>query len=263
MDNLQLKLFLWPRGLFPRRIAYQLLMQELVESPKALLSGKAAVPNISLNISTLGPSGFEDSDPTDPKPAGYSSPCLRVTDTTTGKVQWIRESSAISYFLAEAFPSRLPLQGESLVDRAAAADMVYLINLMAHDSSYYVRHASAAASSWSGVQNEDRSLPAALDAKTSMLRSLQKLQSWSLESLQTTGWLTPGIQHPGLVDVSLAAILRYLGLVYELDFLEDDTFEPLRGWWAKFKTVPWWHKLEEEGEVHPPSLRYGKQGLDV
>lgn len=258
----QLTLFLWPRGLFPRRIVYQLLLQGLA-TPEEILCGTSTTPNLTINISTLGASGFVSSNPSDPKPEGFSWPCLRVRDTSTGGCRWIHESSAIGAFLAEAFPNTAPVRGQSVLDRASTTDMMCLLDLLGSDSKYYVKHAAPSSSSWSGLEDEQRSLAAAANAKEDLLKCLTKLQIWAQDSLQATGWLTPGIDRPGIVDASLAGMVRYLQLTFELDMFEDDEFRPLREWWTRFQTVDWWREMEETGEVHPPMLRHGREGLEV
>ena len=259
---MELTLYLWPRGLFPRRIVYQLLLQGLA-SPVDILSGRSMVPNLDFNVSNLGASGFTSSKPSDPKPESFSSPCLRVRDASTSECRWIHESSAIAAYLADTFSGYAPVRGQSSLDRAAATDMVCLLDLLANDSKYYVKHAAPSSSSWSGLNNEQRSLAAATNAKNEMLQGLFKLQSWAQEGLERTGWLTPGIDRPGIVDASLAGMVRYLELVFELDLFGGDEFRPLREWWTRFRTVDWWREMEETGEVHPPMLRHGREGLEV
>lgn len=262
--TVQHTLHLWPRGLYPRRVVYYLLIKGLAK-PSDLLQGRTTVPTLSINIINYNKETqrLESVDVDDPRPAGKSTPCMRVVDSDTGRTCWIHESTAIPAYLEDAYSDLPPLQSQSIVERAIMGDIILAINAAQDDFSYYLRHASPVAAKHMALDDADRSRTSALNAKAHMNRCLSKVQKWAEESLGQSGWLTPGIETPGLADVCLAGWLRYIELAYELNVLEGDGLDALRSWWARFKTLPWWEEMEETGEIHPEDLRFGKENREI
>ena len=263
-SNPEYTLFLWVKGAYPRRIVYQLLCSGLVASVADLNAGKVDHPNFHLNVITLtledGSPVMRAADPNDPTPVGKSSPALRIRNTDTGSEEWIHESGSIAMFLAEQFPAKNPVVSSDPVKRAQALDSVQLNNLACQNLGTYISHALPAqiTTYWSKLSEEDRSKGAGLNAKLHIANQQAKLQDWAAASLEKGGWLTPGIEGPGVVDCTVAGVLRYFWLGYEVDMLEDERLGPLRDWWKRFKSLPWWEELEETGEVHPSFLRFPK-----
>ena len=268
MSDAQHTLFLWIRGAFPRRIAYQLLQKGICSSVADLHAGKTIAPSFRINPSVfnLKPSGdmsMDELDGSDPKPAGKSSPALRVRDKD-GRETWLCESITIALYIEELFPSYKSLVSGSVLGMMRAVDMITLINLLGVDFGYYLRHAAPITSFWSHLADEDRSLGAARNALFGFNRSLVKLQDWCAPVLAETGFLTPDVEGPGVVDFALAGNMRYLELGYEFNSLEDERLDKLREWWVRFKKECWWWaELEEVDDVHPPQLRFAKEVREV
>jgi glutathione S-transferase len=258
-------LFIWARGAFPRRLVYYLLEKGLVASPAALLAGETTHPNLKLNLQTVslenGVFSASDSDPSDPKPSGMSTPCLRVRDD--GKESWVHESTSIMMLFEEAFDSGPSLASKDPVMRAMTWDMLGQINLTGVDITYYLRHASPVTQSWTHMDPNQRSHPAARNARDAFDRGLVKLQTWAEPSLKNSGWLTPGVQGPGVVDFALAGPSRYQLLGYELDCFEDERLGLLREWWARFEKLSWWGEFEECEDNHPEGMSYPKEVREV
>lgn len=247
-SHLDLTLFLWLEGFFPKVVTYYLLFKGIVNSPTQLYEGKTNDPHLKIQTIFFNGSGFEDADPKDPKPPGKSSPCLRVVDRIAGeKTTWIHESSSILRFLEEHYPQEPRMMGAEALDHAIMSDCLAAVYQGFNDCNYYIKNAAAVTSFWSGLRNEDRSLALASHAKKAMSRSFIKVQEWAAESLEDGGWLTSGIRSPGLVDVALAAGVRYMELSYSLDLFEEEELGPLREWYARFKKSPWWVDYEESG----------------
>ncbi|KAF4835187.1 hypothetical protein CGCTS75_v002855 [Colletotrichum tropicale] len=257
-------LFLWPKGFYPRRIVYYLLLKGLA-TPDGIMKGQSTSMSLKINIINYNSetNRLEPADAEDPKPADKSTPCLRIFDTDKGTTRWIHESTAIPAYLEDAYPDFAPLQSRDIVDRAILGDIMAGINAAQDDFSYYLRHASPVACKYMGLDAADRSLKAALNAKSQMHKCLLKVQTWASGSLETTGWLTPGIDTPGLADVCLAGWLRYIWLSYEFDVIEAEGMDALRDWWVRFRKLRWWAEVEETGESHPESLRFGKESREV
>ncbi|CRG86410.1 hypothetical protein PISL3812_03416 [Talaromyces islandicus] len=260
-SNLDLTLFLWLEGFFPKTVTYYLLFKGIANSPAQLYQGKTNDPHLKIQSIFFNGSALEDADPQDPKPPGKSSPGLRVVDRAAGgKTTWIHESSSILRFLEDHYPQEPRMMGTEALERAIMYDCLAAVYQGFHDCNYYVINAAAVTASWSGIRNKDRSLVLASYAKQSMARSFIKVQEWAAESLQESGWLTSGIRSPGLVDVALAAGVRYMELSYSLDLFEEEELGPLRGWYARFKKSPWWVEYEESGRFpkelsHPADCR--------
>ncbi|KAJ4174722.1 hypothetical protein NW754_005143 [Fusarium falciforme] len=239
-----LTLFLWLEGFFPKQIVYFLLLKGLANSPSQLYEGKTNDPRLSIKVLRFNGSAVVDVDPSDLKPASKSSPCLRITDPTgKNEPRWIHETPR-------------PLE------RALMNDIHSTILQSITDSNYYIKNAAAVTTSWSGIRDEDRSLALARHAKENHVRALLKAQEWAAESLEKGGWLTPGLDHPGLVDAALAGGARYMELSYSLDVFEDERLGLLKEWYARFKQVSWWPELEESGR-HPKELSYPSSCRDV
>ncbi|KAI6780779.1 uncharacterized protein J7T54_001087 [Emericellopsis cladophorae] len=257
-------LFIWARGAFPRRIVYQLLQKGLVASPAALLAGETTQLHLTLNLQTMsitnGVFSTAESNPSDPKPAGTSTPCLRVRDGDTET--WIHESTSIMMFIEDTFEGPR-LASRSPLMRALTWDLLGQINLAGVDMTYYMRHATPVTQSWSRMDPNQRSHPAAWNARDAFHRSLLKLQAWAAPSLKSSGWLTPGVDGPGVVDFALAGPARYQWLGYELDSFEDERLGLLREWWARFKTLSWWEEFEECKDNHPEGMSYPKEAREV
>ncbi|KAG9251175.1 uncharacterized protein F5Z01DRAFT_677170 [Emericellopsis atlantica] len=257
-------LLIWARGAFPRRIVYQLLQKGLVTSPAALLAGETTHPNLTLNIQTMtitnGAFSDTQSNPSDPKPADKSTPCLRVRDGDTES--WIHESASIMMFVEDTFEGP-NLASRNPLTRAQTWDLLGQINLAMVDSMYYMRHATPVTQFWSGIDPNERSHPAARNARDTFHRGLVKLQTWAEPSLKSSGWLTPGVDGPGVVDFAVAGPARYQWLGYELDSFEDERLGLLREWWAHFKTLSWWEEFEECKDNHPEGFSFPKEVREV
>lgn len=268
MSETQYTLFLWTRGAFPRRIAYQLLQKGICQSVADLHAGKTVLPNFNINVTTInfhasGEVTMDEADKNDPKPEGKSSPSLRIRQKD-GKETWLCESITIALYLDEAFSDFKSTISTDILERMQAIDMITLTNLLGMEFGYYLRHAAPITSFWSHLPDDDRSLPAAKNALGGFNRSLVKLQDWVTPSLDSTGFMTPGVEGPGVVDFALAGNMRYLELGYEFDSLEDERLGRLREWWVRFKgECGWWDALEEVEDVHPPQLRYAKEVREV
>lgn len=260
---LDLTLFLWLEGFFPKTVAYYLLIKGIANSPAQLYEGKTNDSNLKIQVVSFNGSAFEDADPKDPKPLGKSLPCLRVVDRAAGeKTTWIHESSSILRFLEDHYPQEPRMMGAEALERAVIYDCLAAVYQGFNDFNYYIKNAAAVASSWSGLRNEDRSLVLASYAKKSMARSFIKVQEWASESLQSSGWLTSGVKGPGLVDVALAAGARYMDLSYSMDLFEDEELGPLREWYSRFRKSQWWDEYEESGRF-PKELSHSADCREV
>jgi glutathione S-transferase len=254
--NPRLTLFLWLEGFFPKVVAYFLLIKGLADTPSQMYEGHTNDPRLEIRVLSFNGTGFESNDPQDPKPPGKSSPCLRVTnENDPNDITWVHESSSIVRFLEETFSQNPHMMSHEVLERAVANDCLASVYSGINDCNYYIKNAAGVTTFWSGIQNEDRSLPIATHAKECMTQSFKKVQEWAAQSLQASGWLTLGVESPGLVDICLAAGARYMELSYSFNIFEDPMLEPLREWYTRFKLLPWWEEYEERGR-HPRELSH-------
>lgn len=253
----ELTLFLWLEGFFPKQIVYYLLINGLASSPAQIYEGKTNDARLIINIIQLTDKGFESTKPNDPKPAGKSMPCLRIVDPNSADQSplWVEESSAILNFLEEIYGAKASMASTTMLDRAKMQDIRAPIVQSFTHSNYYITHAAAVTGSWSGIKNDDRNLTVAKKAKRDLTSSLLLAQKRAEASLQSHGWLTPGLAHPGLNDVVLASAVRYMELSYGFELLEDEQLGLLRDWYKHFKQAEWWDEVEEQGR-HPEQLRH-------
>lgn len=251
-------LFHWPQGFYPRRVSYYLLLKGLVAWPSDLYRGKSQDASLNIKVILFDPEKHVlfPQDPKDPKPADKSTPCLRIADLTTGTVDWIHESSAIPLYLEEVYVGLNALQGSSPLERGELHDIIFMINSAEAEGSNYLRHASSVACKYMGLPNVDRSPAAARNGKTQMVNKLSKVQLWASKTLDSSGWLTPGIERPGIADACLAAWARYMELAYEFDIFAHEDLGPLKEWYQKFKGLSWWKELEEGEYKHPQQMNY-------
>ncbi|KAI9154924.1 Heterokaryon incompatibility protein [Paramyrothecium foliicola] len=265
--DLELTLWLWVEGMFPRRIDYLMLLKGISSSAEDLNVGKTNDPNLKIIRMTIDLKGMAEtgsmwkcSPPDDPVPAGCSTPALRVTDKKTGVSRLIRESASIAAYLDGHYADFGPaLQPTDPIDVAVMSDLIGMVQLAGADCSYYLRHACSPVASLYLLKDENRSRESALNGKACMIKGLKKIQLWAQDSLKTTGWLTPGTQGPGLVDLNLASGRRYMELGYEIDMFEDEELKDLAQWYERFKQLPWWNAFEErEGGIHPEEIRFAK-----
>ncbi|KAH8177120.1 hypothetical protein LIA77_02202 [Sarocladium implicatum] len=259
--NLELTLFLWPEGYSPKRVAYYLLAKGLVASATDLVAGVTSDPNLLINIIELRDGRLVDVNSSDPRPAGKSTPCLRIVDRATGSTTWLHESAAIPIYLEELYPDLSPLQGRLPLERALMHDIMAQYDLALAEGTNYLKNATSVTTMWSGMRDEDRSHSAALYGKANVVKSLFRMQDRARESLAATGWLTPGVNGPGLVDVSLAALAWYQHLCYGWDIFADESLSELRKWYGRFKELSWWITLEQSGILKP--FQYPEGCLEV
>ncbi|RYP60044.1 hypothetical protein DL769_008301 [Monosporascus sp. CRB-8-3] len=254
-------LWLWMEGAFPRRIMYQLLIKGLVASPAALLRGETTTPSLRVIRVQISPgSGWECADPVaEPHPRGASNPCLRTTDPATGVSQFVYESTSIMQYLEELYPDS-PMQPKSAIGRAKMLDILGKINLTAIDSNYFLRNTVPELGTVMGLEAADQSRTAAMNARSCETKGMLKIQEWVVENgmTSTTGWLTPGVDGPGLADVAFVSAHRFIELVYDFDAVGDERLQTLAAWYERFKQLPWWKELECREGVVPPELSFGK-----
>ncbi|KAF5009922.1 hypothetical protein FDECE_3907 [Fusarium decemcellulare] len=260
-ESLQYTLWLWTEGAFARRVMYQLLIKGLVASPSHLLRGETTAPSLKVvPVKLKLGMGWVYPDESERPPEAASNPCMKVTNHDTGTSDFIYESTSIILLLEEIFPHH-PMKPASGIARARMMDMLGKINLIAIDTNYFLRNTVPEHGAAMGVDKEHQSRFAALNARSCELNGLLKIQEWAKENglVETDGWLTPGIDGPGLVDVTLVSNHRFVELNYSINMLEDERLKTLAAWYDRFQRFQWWQGLEEREGIVPEVLENGKK----
>lgn len=252
--------WLWTEGVFARRIIYFLLMKKLAPKVSSILNGCSISPTLTIVPVQPGPAlswqPVNAGDPTPPKHA--SNPCLRITDLATKEERHIYESTSILLYLEELYPEH-PLQPRELVDRAKMMDFLGQINLVAIDTNYKLRNTIPEHGMAMGLMPESQRKETAVNAEAQEKKGYEKLLSWAHEeSFRTTGWLTPGMDTPGLVDIALAPNVRFVDLVYGIKTFDGEKLRGLQDWYEKFQSLEWWQDFEERDGILPGMLSFGK-----
>ncbi|RYO86958.1 hypothetical protein DL764_008925 [Monosporascus ibericus] len=182
---------------------------------------------------------------------------MRTTDLVTGASQFLYESASIIQYLDELYPDS-PMQPKSAIGRAKMSDILGKINLTSVDSNYFLRNTVPQLGAVMGLEAADQSRTAAMNARSCEAKGMLKIQEWAVENgmTPTSGWLTPGVDRPGLADVALASTQRFIELLYGFDAVGDEKLRTLAAWYERFKQLPWWKELEDREGVLPPMLDF-------
>jgi glutathione S-transferase len=238
--------WLWPTGLFPRRIILYLRAKHIT------LSNLRAY-NISLIPVALTPDYNLLSLPTfEARPPNTSLPVMRME--FEDEVVWIRESAAIIAYFEDVFSGGMgckDLWGGTVQQRARTRDGLSLLNDVTCWSAVDMVHSNAATLSWSGLNEEGMSMSAAEHARGKVDMLLGRLDGWVKESGQKCGSLSGRGGEVTILDVAVMS-LGYLQEMYGEDGLGGHVV--LKGWWERLRGAEWvlsreeLQKVEESGE---------------
>ena len=262
--------FLWIEGYFPKRVAFYFLSKGLCTSVEQLYRGETNEPNIRVIVVKLDPTlGYASTDPENPLPVGKSLPTMRIENTKTGKISWIHETYSIITYFEDLFPggdasgtSYRKMQATSALERATAEDILGALSLADAIGGTWLGNAAPKLAQYRGIPESEQSIIVARRAKKDQNEKFLLAQTWAADNLAATGWLTPAPDGgPGLADVVLAANVRYLELSWCQFLFEDEPLGGLREWYEKFKTLPFWHDMEETGRF-PEAVMWGESSVN-
>jgi glutathione S-transferase len=240
-------LWIWPTGLFPRRIIFYLRAKNLT---LPILTAH----NIHLIPVTLTPSFQLLSLPAfEPRPQNTSLPVMRI-ESEDKTVLWIRESAAIIEYFEEVFSvgkGYRDLRGETVQQRARTSDGLSLLNDVMVWSTVGMVHSNRATLSWSGLDEEGMSGSAALHADGKVDILLKRLEGWIKENGEGCRSLSGKGGNVTILDVVVMS-MEYIREVYGEDGLGGN--EVLKGWWERLRVAEWvvgkeeLKKVEESGK---------------
>jgi glutathione S-transferase len=242
----KITIWLWPTGLFPRRIIFFLRLARISRST-------LSAHNITLIPVSLTPTALVSLPGTEARPPSTTLPLMRIA-YPDGRTVWIRESGAILEYLDEVLcqGERRSLLGGKAEDRARQRDAMSVLSDAMMWSQVALVHSEPKSTSWSGLKAEDMSPAAAAHASEKMRALLDKLERWIREDGKEGKGLLGEV---GMVDVVLMAHVEYLRDGYGVEWVQGH--EGLVAWWERVRSEEWVVGKEVLGEVE----RTGEWGL--
>lgn len=245
-------LWLWPLGLYPRRLAFYLRAKFPSGIPSSI---NLKVIHCSINPTTgqfEAPAGVED------RPVGCSFPVLRVGDEGSGTL--VKQASPMLEFLEDTFESIDEGDGQgwrtmrpsTALGRAKMRDVVNMINEVVDIFNIVARHGFKSALQWSGLTREQMIPLAAHDALNMVHQRLTKLDGWVEGDIEAGKWLA-GTEHPGIADCNMVAFVVYVEYVYGMDLCA--AHDGLRKWYENYKE----HASFKEDPGMPEGMRHGEE----
>ncbi|KAH7409799.1 hypothetical protein DE146DRAFT_784945 [Phaeosphaeria sp. MPI-PUGE-AT-0046c] len=236
-------IFIWPTGLFPRRIIYLL-------RAKSILLSDLAAQNIHLVPVQLTPTGLTSHPDYEQRPEG-SLPVMRLDYTHPGaegkedETVFVRESMAILEYLDELFSSRQghkELKGATALQRARCADILSALSDAVVWGTVSIAHSNPAACRWSGLDERDMSAKAAVHADTKVAQLMGKMDGWVRGNMAVAkGGSSMSLAGKGagvtLADVALMAQVEYIREVYGMDCIVG--YGGLEAWWEGMRGEEW------------------------
>lgn len=234
-------IWIWPTGLFPRRLIYYLRAKRITTS--TLIAHNIHLIPVTLSM----PAGLVTKPGYEPRPDGLSLPCMRV-EQPDGSLFWVRESLAIIGWLEDVFGKEKgydDIRGNRLEQRAKTADIMSVFADAMSWSGTSLIHSDLSTLSWSGMSQDQMSASAAVDAKRRFHLYLSRLEGW-VES-DVIGKETKSVSGEGanvtLADIVVMTMVMYTEDAYKKDWLEEHGV--LRVWCERAKKEAWFVGIEE------------------
>lgn len=243
-------IWIWPTGLFPRRIIYYLRAQNIT------LADLAAA-NIDLVPVLLDPESHQirAKEGYAAKPDGMTVPCMYIAGGSgagEGGGQWVRESVSIIAYLEEVFGEdgrRKSFYGTTAMQRLKTHDI--MCTFSADIIPNYITeltHTVPGSKSWTHIQDGEISSGAGAHARRRKEFYLRRLEDWVRRDIVERG--TRSLSGEGrevtLADVVVMAQVCYARDGYGADWLEGCGV--LRNWSEEAVKGEWWvdgEKLKE------------------
>ncbi|KAF2251343.1 hypothetical protein BU26DRAFT_281335 [Trematosphaeria pertusa] len=227
-------LWLWPTGLFPRRIIYYLRAKHITLS--ALTAHNIHLIPIILSPTTaslVAKPGYEA------RPADTSLPCMRV-EKDDDETLWVHESLSIVGWLEEVFDGA-DIYGSTISQRAKTRDILSLLNDALAWSMAEMIHSDPRTLAWSGLASASEQSPsAAAHAAKKFHFYLQRLENWVEGDVVGKGTSSLSGEGAGvtLADVVLMSQVCYIEEMYGMDWVAEHGV--LRVWVERAKGEAWW-----------------------
>lgn len=228
-SNAKTTLWIWPSGLFPRRLIYYFRAKHI--TLRTLCAHNVHLIPVALSTS---PPALETVKGYEARPPDTSLPILRIAHAN-GREVWIRESLSILEYFEEIFPSTdgwVDLRGDTPEERAQTRDVLCLLNDAMHWSLVHLINSDPKTTFWSGLREEDISGRVAEHAKGKFKFYLDRLERW-----------LPGdgkrvVERNSIANVALLAQVEYHETMYGADWIEGHAL--LRKWVESMKEQAWY-----------------------
>ncbi|KAF2014572.1 hypothetical protein BU24DRAFT_423483 [Aaosphaeria arxii CBS 175.79] len=235
-------LWIWPTGLFPRRLIYYFRAKQI--SSSHLHAQNIIMVPVTLDMQAgalVSKPGHE------PRPEGTSLPCLRIERTDQDDF-YIHESGAILEYFEELFgPEKgfVNLRGTTMEQRARSRDILSVLADATVWGVVYQIHTEESTLMWSGLRREQWSADVAMHAKKFKSGLLDKLERWVGEGMAQKGRKSLRAEDAGvtLADISLLTIVEYIEKTYGQDWVDGHV--QLKAWCDIMKKAEWF--IDEHG----------------
>lgn len=222
-------LWIWPTGLFPRRLIYYFRLKHITLS--TLTSHSIHLIPVALTVS---PPSLSSLPGHESRPPNTSLPIMRITHPS-GREVWIRESLSILEYFESLF---LPLSGfpnlldANLEQRAQTGDILSLLNDAMHWSLISLINSDPQTMFWSGLKEEDMSKSTAEHAEGKWQFYLERLEQWVQDDSGAV------VKRETLAGLVLLAQVEYHQMMYGADWIEGHGV--LREWVERMKKKEWY-----------------------
>lgn len=208
-------LWLWPTGLFPRRIIFYFLAKHLTLPTLTSYNIHLIPITLTLPATLASLPGYEA------RPPNTSLPILRI-QYADGREFWIRESLAIIEWFEEIFPAKdgwVDIWGKSIEQRTRVRDIMSLLSDASLWSTVQSIHSDPHTLSWSGLSEQQMSASAGEHARQKTKALLEKLVGWVQEGEEDGVKSLAGKGGVTIADVVLMAHVEYLREVYGTEWI--------------------------------------------
>ena len=234
LQDTKTTLWIWPSGLFPRRLIYYFRAKHITLS--TLQAHNIYLIPVQL---TTSPPALRSMPGHEPRPADSLLPIMRI-EHDNERVTWVRESLSILEYFEELFPGSTSnkwkdLRGETAEQRAQTRDILSLLNDAMHWSLIKLIHSDPNTTFFSGLSMEEMSPSAAAHAGRKLDFYLGRLEEW-IEGSGGVG------KEATLAGVVLLAQVEYHEMMYGADWIEG--YDELREWVERMKKEEWYVRSE-------------------
>ena len=241
--NPQTTLWLWPTGLFPRRIMYYLRAKSLTSSILQAHNIRL-IPVVSANGARVSAPGYED------RPPNSMLPCLRI-EKMNAPPFFIHESGAILEWFEDIFgfeQGYKDLRGTDALQRARTRDILNLLTDAIVWTGVKIIHSDSSSLSWSGLTREQWSETAAKDAQNRVQYYLSRLEEWVTPAIQKGSKSLSGLEvEVTLADFAVMAMVQYQEENIGRDWIAGH--KNLREWCERAKQEAWFVSREQLDEM--------------
>lgn len=244
----KITIWLWPTGLFPRRIIYYLCAQNIKLS--TLRAHNIDLIPVSLDAASVA---FTTKAGDEAPPPGASMPCMRVRSvegegSDSEKIQYIHESNAIIAYLEEVFNEGNGdnsedgnILGSTRSQRARTHDITGLLGDAIIYANVVLMHSDIRILSWSGLAAKDMSAVTAAHAQNKFERLFFKLEGWIEGDIMEKE--APSLSGEGS-QVTLADIMLMANVTYALDafgtnYFDNEKHKVLARWVDRVSRAAW------------------------